>query len=126
MAFVASIDFGASLAVWILALLISVGAVFIMNTTPFGRHFVRITAPVMFAALALSAFISILRWHLIWFTPLVLVIAYAIAFRRLFTLAFRARQLVKTGGGSDEEAQEALNRVTEGRARSKPADDKSK
>jgi hypothetical protein len=71
----------------------------------------------MFAALAISAFVPTLRWHLIWFTPLVLFVAYAFAFRRLFMLAFRAHQLVKALGGSDEEAQKALDRVAEGRDR---------
>lgn len=126
MAFVASIDLGASFAVWILALLITTGAIWIMSATSFGRHFVRIAAPVMVAALAASAFITILRWHLIWFTPLTLFIAYAIAFRRLFALAFRANQLVKALGGTEEEAQAALNRVIEGKDHTAPADEKLK
>jgi hypothetical protein len=117
----AHIDAGASLAVWILALLLSVGALWIMGTTPFGRYFVWIAVPAMSAALAASAFVTILRWHLIWFTPLVLFIGYAFAFRRLFTLAFRASQLVKALGGTDAEAQEALNRIAEGRDRTGPA-----
>lgn len=124
MATLASVDLGASFAVWILAALISTGAVWIMGTTPFDRYFVRIAAPVMAVALAISAFVVVLRWHLIWFTPLTLFVAYAIAFRRLFTLAFRASRMVKARGGTDEEAQEALNRVVEGRDREGPADEK--
>jgi len=101
MTFLAHIDMGATLAVWILALLLTVGALWIMGTTPFGRHFVRIAARAMFVALAASALVPILRWHLIWFTPLVLFVAYDYAFRRLFTLAFRAQRLVKALGGTD-------------------------
>jgi hypothetical protein len=119
-------DTGPSLAVWILALLLSAGAVWVMRADPFGRYFVRIAAPAMVAALAASAFVTILRWHLIWFTPLTLFVAYAFAFRRLFTLAFRASQLAKALGGTDQEAQEALNRVIEGRDGTERASDASR
>ena len=118
-------DLGASSAVWILALLMTTGAIWIMSAAAFGRHFIPIAAPVMIGALAASAFIPILRWHLIWFTPLVLFIAYAIAFRKLFALAFRVHQLNKSLGGTEEEAQAALNRIIEGKDPPAPADDKT-
>ena len=118
MVMLASIDLGASFAVWILAALVSTGAVWIMGTTPLGRDFLRIAAPAMILALAVSAFIVILRWHLIWYTPLVMFIASAIAFRRLLTLAYRAGQL----GGVGWEAHQALDRMTEGQDRKMPPD----
>lgn len=97
-----------SIIVWIVSALIFLGMINLLSGMPNGRQLRAIAGTLAVVGLGVSALVPVLRWHLIWFTPLALAAAYTYALRHLFTLASRMKKLKTRSFPCPEEARRAI------------------
>ena len=100
--------------IWILSALLILGAVKLLKMMPGARDFRNVAFALGMIGLVVAAIKPELRWHLLWWTPLSLVIAYFYALRRLFALSHRVNRIDKQGISDPEEIRRILqSRVDE-------------
>jgi hypothetical protein len=114
----------ASWIVWVLSALIFFGAIRFLKQMPGAADFRMVAGGLAILGLVVAMARSDFRWHLLWFTPVGLVVAYVYALRRLFALSHRVNKLTKSGMSDPEQIRCALQGEVDEYNRRAPDDQK--
>ena len=98
----------ASWGIVVLSALVFLGAIGFLKHMPGASDFRMVAGGLGILAIAVAAAREDLRWHLLWFTPVAIVVAYFYALRRLFALSHRINKIAKSGMSDPEQIRRTL------------------